>query len=69
MMMTTLSWEHISAIRFASYNAAVARVHLQMWQAMQTCTGLRFHLLGHYPKPIEFFKLHFEEAMPSAKNE
>ena len=30
---------------------------------------LRFHLLGHYPKPIEFFKLHFEEAMPSAKNE
>ncbi len=30
---------------------------------------LQFRLLGQYPKLIEFFKLHFEEAMPSAKNE
>ena len=30
---------------------------------------LQFRLLGQYPKPIEFFKLHFEEATPSAKNE
>ncbi len=29
---------------------------------------LQFRLLGHYPKSIEFFKLHFEEAVPLAKN-
>ena len=39
MMMTTLSREHIFAIRFASYNATVARMYSQKWQAMQTCTG------------------------------
>lgn len=30
---------------------------------------LQFRLLGHYPKAIEFFKSHFEEATPLAKNE
>ena len=29
---------------------------------------LQFRLLGQYPKPIEFVKLHFEEATPSANN-
>lgn len=46
MMMTTLSREHISAIRFASYNVTVARVPSQMWQAMQTCTGFAISLVG-----------------------
>ena len=46
MMMTTLSREHISAIRFASYNVTVARVPSQMSQARQTCTGFAISLVG-----------------------
>jgi len=33
----------------------------------KTVQVLQFRL-GQYPKPIEFVKLHFEEATPSANN-
>ena len=32
------------------------------------CALIAFCLLGHYPKPIEFFKMNFEEATPLANN-
>lgn len=69
MMMTTLSPEHISAIRFASYNATVAGGLHKCGKKGKPVQVLQFRLLGQYPKPIEFFKLHFEEATPSDKNE
>ena len=44
---------------------------VQVLQIGKKCIGahpIAFCLLGYYPKPFEFFKLHFEEATPSANN-
>ena len=66
MMMTTLLREHTSVIRFVNYNVIAARVFSQSGKQGKPVQVLRFRLLGQYPKPIEFFKLHFEEATPLA---
>ena len=44
---------------------------VQVLQICKQCVGahtISFCLLGHYPKPFEFFIIHFEEATPLANN-
>jgi len=53
---------------FSKWQARQTYIGFANLQAVLRCALIAFCLLGHYPKPIEFFKIHFEEATPLANN-